>query len=348
MLNQYISNPYLRAVVIGGCLLIILAICVNLFARIVKFVARKTKRNFEKSQFKRFVLPILIIIFLSIIRLSTNEISVVNPNLNHVVGLLIYSVIVITLGYVLFIILDIFALSWWRKISERTPTKIDDNLISIIHGVLQISLIVLGIIFILDLWGIEVSATLAGLGIAGLAVALALQPTLSNIFSGISIIFDKSLREGDIIYLEEQIEARVEKIGLRSTKVRTSNDETIIIPNNKLAENRITNASLPEPKMRIAIPFSVAYGIDIERVKKIVINELQTIKGVLKNHTPFVRFIEMKESCLKFEGYFYINLNALSNKDNAIDEANTKIYNALLQNNIQIPFPQLDVHMKNR
>ncbi|MFA5992508.1 MAG: mechanosensitive ion channel family protein [Candidatus Pacearchaeota archaeon] len=345
-LENYILNPYVRAIVIGAVLLLVLALVASFFARVVRLINKRTKTDFNKSQAKRFVPPILIMFFLLIARLSIDQLVNVVPKLESVAGKLVYSALVIVLGYLLFLILDVFVLSWWRKLAQKTNTKIDDNLISIIHGVLQISLIVLGIVFILDLWGFNVTSTLAGLGIAGIAVALALQPVLSNIFSGISIIFDKTINEGDIIYMDDKIEAQIIKIGLRSTKVRTSDDETIIIPNNKLADSKIVNESLPEPKIRIKIPFNVAYGSDIARVKKIVLGEINSIKGCLKSPPPSVKFLKMNESSLDFEARFYITLTSTHDPDNFLDLANTLIYEALIRNGVSIPFQQMDVHLK--
>ncbi|HRZ85300.1 MAG TPA: mechanosensitive ion channel family protein [Candidatus Paceibacterota bacterium] len=346
LFNQYITNPYIRALIIGGGLLLLIILITKILSRIIR-IKNKKKEYYQKSKLRRFILPIMILIFMFIIQVSINELSTVLTEFSSTVNKLIYSISFITINYLLFITLDLFVLNWWKRITEKTNTSIDDNLMSILHGIIQISLIGISIIFILHIWGIEVGPILAGLGIAGLAVALALQPTLDNIFSGISIVMDKTIKEGDLVYIDNK-EARIIKIGLRSTKIRTSNEETIIIPNNKIANNQITNASLPEPIIRIVIPFNVGYGSEIEKVKKIVIKELISIKGSLKTHQPFVRFMEMDESYLKFKGYFYINFSHLKNKSDAIDEANTKIYNALIQNNIQIPFPQLDVHFKNK
>jgi MscS family membrane protein len=200
------------------------------------------------------------------------------------------------------------------------------------------------LLYVLDIYGIEIVPLIGALGIAGLAVALALQPTLGNIFSGASMVIDKSIGVGDLVYLDSQTKGKVLKIGLRSTKILTFDNELIIIPNSNLAESMIQNVALPEPKSRVVIPFSVAYGSDIEKVKKIVLKEIRSVKNVVFDPEPLVRFLEMGESSLNFKAYFYVD--SYTNRFQAIDEANTKIYNALNKNKINIPFPQLDVHLK--
>ena len=214
------------------------------------------------------------------------------------------------------------------------------------NSVLKISFIPITILYILSYWGIQVGPLLAGLGIAGLAIALALQPILSNVFSGASIILDHSVSVGDLVNITPGIKGKIQKIGLRSTKIITLDNELIIIPNSKLADSMIQNIALPEPATRISVPFSVAYGSNIEKVKKVIMKELKSIKVISKKHEPVIRFIEMADSSLKFKAFFYLDTFEESVKNETIDIVNTKIYNSLNENKINIPFPQLDVHLK--
>ena len=124
----------------------------------------------------------------------------------------------------------------------------------------------------------------------------------------------------------------------------TFDNEIIIVPNGKLAESNIHNIAKPEPKSRVVIPFGVAYGSDIEKVRKIVMEEIKKIIGFIDDPEPVVRFIEMANSSLNFKAYFFVD--SFEKRFNAIDEANTKIYNALNKAKISIPFPQVDVHLK--
>ena len=141
------------------------------------------------------------------------------------------------------------------------------------------------------------------------------------------MIGDKSIKVGDLVYLENSVKGKIKKIGLRSTKIITFDNELIIIPNTKLAESIIQNVALPEPKSRAVVPFGVAYGSDIDKVKKIVVKEIKSIKAVCKEPEPLVRFIEMGDSSLKFKAYFYVE--SFDERFATIDIVNTKIYNAL-------------------
>ena len=177
-----------------------------------------------------------------------------------------------------------------------------------------------------------------------MAVALALQPLLSNIFSGASLVIDNTVRVGDMVYLDQNTRGIILKVGLRSTKIRTFDNELVIVPNTKLAESMIQNIAMPEPKTRVVVPFSVAYGSDVAKVKKIVLNEIKKVKGFVDDPAPIVRFLQMADSGLNFKVYFYVE--SFNLRADAIDEANTRIYNALNKAGIEIPFPQMDVHLK--
>jgi len=287
--------------------------------------------------------PITFLLAFVSLKIAINELSL-SGNLLGNINAVINSVIVILIGYVFYVFIDIAIAEIWGKFATKAKLSAGESLSSLIHGLLKVLLVVLMIVYILDLWGVEVTPLLAGLGLAGLAIALALQPTLANVFSGISIIMDKSVRVGDLVYLDAQTKGKIKRVGLRSTRIITFDNELVIVPNTKLADSMIQNIALPEPKSRAVIQFGVAYGSEIDKVKKIVLKEINGVKNICEDPEPMVRFIEMGDSSLNFKVYFYVD--HYSERFNAIDEANTKIYNALNKNGIRIPFPQMDVHLK--
>ena len=131
---------------------------------------------------------------------------------------------------------------------------------------------------------------------------------------------------------------------MRSTKILTFDNELMIIPNSTIATSNIHNIGEPEPKTRVVVQFSVAYGSDIAKVKKVVMAEIKKVEHFINDPEPKVRFLEMADSSLNFKAYFYVD--SFEYKWSSIDEINTYIYNALNKNKIEIPFPQRDVHLK--
>ena len=118
----------------------------------------------------------------------------------------------------------------------------------------------------------------------------------------------------------------------------------IIIPNGKLAGVNIKNYVLPNPTARIVVPFSVAYGSDVDKVKKIVMKEVKKLDNLDKNHDPMVMFLEMGESSLNFKTFVW--LKSYKDRFKTKEKLNCMIYNALNKNKLHIPFPQRDVWIK--
>jgi len=343
MLQQYIPNDYLRAIIIFAGLLVILRVCASITERIILKLVKKTKTELDDIIIKKLSLPITLILFFVCIKIGLMELKL-SASLSDLIAKIMATFLIFLIGYCIYVILDIFLIEVWKSVVKRANKKTVESLTNLLHGIFKIIIILLVTLYALHYWGVQITPLLAGLGIAGLAVALAIQPTLANIFSGIAMILDDSARVGDLVYLDANTKGKILSIGLRSTKINTFDNETIIIPNSKLADSSIQNVALPEPKSRVVIPFSVAYGADINHVKEIILKELRVIKFACKDPEPSVRFIEMGSSSLNFKAYYFVD--NYDHRFESIDEANTKIYNALMKNKIEIPFPQMDVHLR--
>jgi len=258
----------------------------------------------------------------------------------------LYSIIVVVAGYLVIKVFDIIIGEWGKGFAKKTKTNVDDTIISLLHKVAQIIMVVLVFLFILDGWGVQIGPLLASLGVAGIAVAFALQSTIANIFGGISLILDKTLKKGDIVKLDGGESGVVYDVGIRSTKVKTWNNEIITIPNGKLVESMVHNISLPDPSIRINIEFGVAYGSKIDKVKKIVVDSVLSCKDTLRDPAPRILFLAMADSSLNFKVMFWVD--DLSKKWDTHQEAIQKIYENLGKNKISIPYPQMDVHLKKK
>lgn len=341
--EQYIANDYLRALLTLVVLLFVIRVVLYFAEKILLKLTSKTKTNLDDKLIEKASKPLTILAFLIALRISIIELML--RDAYRVVALnILHSAVVVVLAYLLYTFVNLIVITSIKKAARRTKSRIDDSLISLFESVMQIALVAITFLYILNLWGIEITPLLAGLGIAGLAVALALQPILSNIFSGAAIVLDHSVRVGDLVYLDDNTKGKIDKIGLRSTRIKTFDNELIIVPNNKLADSTIQNVALPEPKTRVVVPFGVAYGSDIEKVKKLILSELKKLKYIVKDDQVVVRFLEMADSSLNFKAYFYVD--SFENRISSIDEANTRIYNTLNKNKIEIPFPQTDIHIK--
>ena len=152
----------------------------------------------------------------------------------------------------------------------------------------------LGFLFLLDNFGVSITPILASLGIGSLAVALALQPTLENFFSGIQILVDHPVQIGQYIKLESGEEGFVHKISWRCTWIRMLPNNVIIVPNKALINSRILNYYYPEPELAVVINVGVHYKSDVDQVERVTVDVarqvMRELQAGVKNFEPFIRF----------------------------------------------------------
>jgi len=219
----------------------------------------------------------------------------------------------------------------------------------LVYGVLKGVIFVLGFLIILSVLEISITPFITALGVGGLAVALALQDTLANLFAGIHILIEKTIRVGDFIRLETGQEGYVEDITWRTTRVKMLPNNIVVIPNSKLAQSIVTNYYLPEKRMSLSIPIGVSYSSDPEKVEKILVEEAKKavgeIPGLIKDPEPFVRFIPgFGESSLDFT--LICQVREFVDQYLVQHELRKRIFKRFKKEGIEIPFPQRTVHLK--
>ena len=234
-----------------------------------------------------------------------------------------------------------------RRFAQLSDTDIDDRLVELFELVIRYVIWFVAIMAILKVFDIDMTPLLAGAGIAGIAIALAAQDLISNFFGGAIITVDKPFKVGDRIKVEDYY-GDVLSVGTRSTRIKTLDYQIVTIPNNKLTTNIIINYSEPDQKLRITIPVSVAYGNDPGRVKEILLEIAQdAIKNtgyLLADPAPTVFFTEFAESSLNF--ILRVWAQKYNLPDEVKDSINCRVAERFAQEGIEIPFPQMDVHMK--
>ena len=217
------------------------------------------------------------------------------------------------------------------------------------YGILKGTILALGLLIILSFLGISITPLITALGVGGLAVALALQDTLANLFAGIHILVEKSIRVGDFIRLETGQEGYVEDITWRTTRVKMLPNNMVVIPNNKLAQSIVTNYYLPEKSMSLSIPVSVSYNSDIDKLERILTEEakkaVEEISGLLRDPEPAVRFIPgFGESSLDFT--LVCHVREFTDQFPVQHELRKRLFKRFKEEGIEIPFPQRTVYLR--
>ncbi|MDA8083304.1 MAG: mechanosensitive ion channel family protein [Nitrospiraceae bacterium] len=218
------------------------------------------------------------------------------------------------------------------------------------YGILKGTIIVIGILIILSVLGISITPIITALGVGGLAVALALQDTLANLFAGIHILVEKSIRVGDFVRLENGQEGYVSDITWRTTRIRMLPNNMVIIPNSKLSQSIVTNYYLPDRNMSLSIPVSVSYSTDPDMIERILVEEAKKavgkVPGLLGDPEPFVRFIPgFGASSLDFT--LICQVQEFVGQYLVQHEIRKLILRRFREEGIEIPYPQQTIHIRN-
>jgi len=212
---------------------------------------------------------------------------------------------------------------------------------SLTENFVKIIIVLLGALMILHGLGISIAPLLTALGVGGLAVALALQDTLSNLFSGLHLTMSRNVRVGDYVKLENGSEGYVDDIGWRATTVRTLSNNMVVMPNKKLAESVITNFHMPSREVAVTVEIGAAYGADLERIQQVTVEVarevLQTVPGGIAGFEPMVRFHTFGDSAVQFTAV----LRAKEFTDQYLikHEFIKRLHARYARDGISIPFP---------
>jgi small-conductance mechanosensitive channel len=189
-------------------------------------------------------------------------------------------------------------INWYvRTIAPRTSSQFDDQMLPLIRRFLVIAVWGIALVMVLDVLGFSISPILGGLGITGIAVALALQPTLSNFFAGTYVLSDGAITVGDYIELNSGPAGYVIEVGWRSTKIRTWLNNLVIIPNSVMADTIITNYSRPSLTMNLLVTSGVSYSSDLQKVEEVslevanqIIQEMPQASKVVDAYFGYEKF----------------------------------------------------------
>jgi small-conductance mechanosensitive channel len=213
----------------------------------------------------------------------------------------------------------------------------------------QLGVVILGLVMLLNGLGISITPILTALGVGGLAVALALQDTLANLFAGFYVAVARQVRPGDYIRLNTNEEGYVTDIGWRSTTIRSLNNNFIFIPNNKLAQANVTNFYLPDKRLGVSIQVNVSCDSDPDQVERILLEEAlsaaREIPKMLADPAPGVTFDPgYGDWWLGFTiGY---NVPEFSDQYSVRQELRKRIFKRLRQEKIEMPFPTRTIHVQ--
>ncbi len=331
------SSTIITAAAIMFSAFIIAHIADFIFEKIFKRLTKKTKFNFDDLIITALKKPIFYSVLIFGTYVALEVIYSAGQYLAAINNILLTALIIIWIFAALKINKILFD-NVFIQITKKTKTDLDDEIFPLVKNITSILLVFVGLMIIMKgIWNFDITPVLASAGILGFAVAFAAKDTISHLFGGMSIYFDKPFKKGDRIEIGTNEVGIVEEVGLRSTRIRNFYNNMIIIPNSQIANSKIINYNYPNSKMMVKIPIGVAYGSDVAKVKRVLMKIAKSMDEVLDDPEPNVRFDNHGESSLDFVLIMWVR--EPKDKYVIIDKTNTAIDKEFRKNKIDIPFP---------
>ncbi len=232
-----------------------------------------------------------------------------------------------------------------RRVVERrirSHPSLTPNARFLLLRATTVTILFVGVVAALNMLQIRLTGLAVTFGFLSVGIGFGLQNITSNFVSGIILLFERPVRVGDLITVGENL-GRVEAIGIRSTLLRTADNVELIIPNSQFIEQTVTNWTYKDKTARIHVPVGVAYGSDVQLVRRLLLEVGRASEHTLDDPAPAVQLAAFGESSLDFELLVWIP-DPSERKDTASD-LNFEIDAAFREHGIEIPFPQRDVHV---
>lgn len=248
-----------------------------------------------------------------------------------------------------------FILGWLYKNKIMKSSKIKFHLSSANRTILAnlgyYAIIFLTIIISFNTVGLDLSSLAVVAGALSVGIGFGLQNIVSNFISGIILMFEKSIQVGHFVELENGVRGVVSDIRLRATTITTPEHIDILVPNSNFIQNNVTNLSLSDDLLRLRIPFGVAYGTDISQVEEVILDAIRKNEKLPhirdeEDKKPRIWMLNMNSSSIDFDLILWVRGDYIQKVLSVTSLYLIEIYNALNKNGIVIPFPQMDLHIK--
>lgn len=313
-----------------------------LFEHVLKRIIKKTQTNIDDKIIKSLKTPVFWTVFITGLYLFIFSFSLQDKTNNLLTNILITSIILFWSSAAVQIA-KLLLQTYNRKLLKGGRLS---DAIPFLENIIVIGIYSVSALVALDKWGINITPLIASAGVVGIAVAFAAKDTISNLFGGISVFFDRPYKVGDYVIIEEKYRGEVIEIGMRSTKIRTRDNVLVTVPNSVMVTNAVINETGLDPKLRIRIPIGVAYNSDLDKVEYTLVATMKSHNEVIKDPAPRIRYRKFGDYAIELEALCVIDKPA--NRGRVTHELIKEIDKAFREEKIVMPYPQSDIYLHKK
>jgi len=340
-LPDYLDSMWVEFLILLLVWLMIGLIIVAVTRLLTRLVFSKTETDLDEKVSRLLTGPVVILVFFFGAIESLRVLDFIPGELVRHLMFTYKMLVAIIAVYLCYKIFRVVFVPVALDLTKRRKQQVDKSLFTLLESVGAVIILVLGFFWVLTVAGVNVTVFLAGLGVAGLVLAFAMQDTLSNYFSGLHLMLDKPFDIGDTIEMNGEF-MTVLRIGMRSTRLYNIFDHEIeIVPNNLLANQMISNVTKPDTEYRVSVEVGVAYGSPIAKVKEILLEAVTSNEEVVIDEgdkRPRINFVDFGDSALMFRARFFVkDVLEQWRVQTAVRE---HIDRRFREEGITIPFPQ--------
>ncbi len=312
---------------------------------LIRMVIQRTPTQVDDEFFKLVDPQIKWLVMIFSLYFATRGLGLLNDTLWIVLQDTYFVLFFGILFYILWKLLDFSTERYRAQLDPGIDIESLNAIITLVDRVVLILLSTIYVVIVLGHFGIAITGIAAMLGFLALALSLAAQDTLSDAISGFLILVDQPFRVGDRIEISELgTWGDVANIGTRTTRILTTDNRMVIVPNSTLAKNQVVNYSIPDPRYRIQMDIGIGYGTDIESVSQMIVDEVRKVEGVVPDKPVEAIYNEMGTSAMIFRIRWWIE----SFEDTSLvsGRVNTALQNSLDQAGIEMPVTTYDINLK--
>lgn len=346
MLQNFLNLSQLESEVVASIITFLLAMIIGwvayaIFKKYLIHWAKETETKIDDEILRNIKVPIIILALLLGLHYGLEPLSFLNPYSGTLSKLFSVAQILVA-TFIIIRVLNVL-ISWFGERAKREK-RMSEHLLSILKQVIRAIIYLFALFAIMAVFNIDLSGIALGLGVGGIAIALALQNILGDAFSAFLIYFDRPFEVGDFIVIDDY-SGTVKKIGIRSTRLQLLQGEELVISNRELTTTSIRNFKKLR-KRRVIFKFGVAANTSLDKLKKIPAIIEKIIKSVELVEFDRVHFTEFGDFSLNFEVVYYIKTPDYSKYMGVRQEINFAIMEAFEKEDIVMPFPTQTIFLE--